>query len=268
MIGLATQACRNLQLEHRELAPAERMPSAQISVSSQVSLKSEKANLTLPSGSTANNISGSQALKWLEHGNQRYAHQIARADADREVDRRIESAARQHPHAVVISCSDSVVPPEIIFDQKIGEIYVVRTAGEELDGAGVASVEFAVRKFGIQLIYVLGHNHCETIEESLHYMPTLTTTSPTLDALLAHVREKIFVGDEDGDSTLNFQPGDRARRGIAAADGHVSEALVQALGVARDLEAHSSLIQQRIANDSLLIKTGVYRAETGRVKTQ
>ena len=70
----------------------------------------------------------------------------------------------QNPDAAVLSCSDSRVPPEIIFDQGLGDLFTVRTAGQLIDSAVIASLEYAVKKLHVSLICVLGHEHCGAIE--------------------------------------------------------------------------------------------------------
>ena len=103
--------------------------------------------------------SPSQAWARLRAGNARFA-----ADAMEHPDlgaaRRAEVAGGQHPFAVVLGCSDSRVPAEIVFDQGLGDLFVVRTAGHVLDGAVIGSVEFGVEVLGAPLVVVLGHEGC------------------------------------------------------------------------------------------------------------
>lgn len=81
--------------------------------------------------------------------------------------RRGEIAGRQQPFAVVVSCSDSRVPPEIVFDQTLGNIFVVRSAGHALGPLALGSIEYAVEHLGPQLVVVLGHTRCGAVEAAL-----------------------------------------------------------------------------------------------------
>jgi len=106
------------------------------------------------------------ALERLRQGNQRYQSGHA-AQFNRERDRRLDLARAEHPFALVVGCSDSRVPPEIVFDQGLGELYVVRCAGEALDDMALASIEYAVQHLEVRTIVVLGHERCAAVELSL-----------------------------------------------------------------------------------------------------
>lgn len=86
---------------------------------------------------------------------------------DQSAERRTEVAKGQHPFAAVVSCSDSRVPPEIIFDQGVGDLFVVRLAGNILDDAAIGSLEYAVEHLGVSAIVVLGHERCGAVEATL-----------------------------------------------------------------------------------------------------
>src|SRR5262249_35121861 len=77
--------------------------------------------------------------------------------------RRTEEAKGQHPYAVIVSCSDSRVPPELVFDAGIGDLFVIRTAGNRLDDLVLASIEYAVEHLGCSLVVVLGHERCGAV---------------------------------------------------------------------------------------------------------
>lgn len=81
--------------------------------------------------------------------------------------RRTEVAKGQHPFAIVLSCSDSRVPPEIIFNQGIGDLFVVRTAGHVADDTAIGSIEYAVEHLGVRLIMVLGHKRCGAVDATV-----------------------------------------------------------------------------------------------------
>jgi carbonic anhydrase len=109
-------------------------------------------------------VNADEALKLLLAGNQRYVDGKLNSVTPEELARRrAELAQGQKPFAVVVCCSDSRVGPEIVFDQELGNIFVVRTAGQVLDAAGIGSIEYAVAHLGSPLVLVLGHEHCGAV---------------------------------------------------------------------------------------------------------
>jgi carbonic anhydrase len=109
-------------------------------------------------------VSADEALKLLLAGNQRFvAGSLKSVTQDELAQRRAELAQGQKPFAIVVCCSDSRVGPEIVFDQELGNVFVVRTAGEVLDAAGIGSIEYAVAHLGSPLLVVLGHEHCGAV---------------------------------------------------------------------------------------------------------
>ncbi|AJQ27501.1 carbonic anhydrase [Pelosinus fermentans] len=116
--------------------------------------------------SSAPSISAEVAEKMLIDGNKRF---LSEKYADREIGktRRIELTKGQHPFAVIVSCSDSRVAPELLFDQGLGELFVVRVAGNVLDAIELGSVEYAVEHLGAKLIVVLGHEKCGAVKATV-----------------------------------------------------------------------------------------------------
>ncbi len=114
----------------------------------------------------ASSIPGAKALAQLVEGNRRFATgQLQHPHQDAA--RRAEILPGQSPLAVVLCCSDSRVPPEVVFDQGLGDLFVVRTAGHVLDAAVLASVEYAVDHLGTRLVLVLGHARCGAVAAAL-----------------------------------------------------------------------------------------------------
>jgi len=111
-------------------------------------------------------VDAEEAIKRLLEGNRRY---IAGTNSSthRTAKRRTEVAKGQHPFAVIVGCSDSRVPPEILFDQGMGDLFVVRTAGNVIDDMAIGSIEYAVEHLGTQLIMVLGHERCGAVDATL-----------------------------------------------------------------------------------------------------
>ncbi len=112
------------------------------------------------------NEAARRALEALEAGNRRFREGLARHPRQDAL-RRAEAAVGQRPFAAIVACSDSRVPPEILFDQGIGDLFVVRTAGGVLDRAGLGSVEYAAEHLRVPLIVVLGHTSCGAVQAAL-----------------------------------------------------------------------------------------------------
>jgi carbonic anhydrase len=128
------------------------------------------------------------ALKKLIEGNKRYIsgkaihpHQTAK--------HRTQVAESPHPFAIILSCSDSRVPPEIIFDRGIGDLFVIRVAGNILNTEITGSIEYAVQYFGVNLIVVMGHKRCGAVLAALQGGKLSTNISSLVDALLPAVEK-------------------------------------------------------------------------------
>jgi carbonic anhydrase len=115
---------------------------------------------------TAAGVSADEALVRLKAGNARFASGAMR-HGDQGLARRQELAKGQKPYAAVLGCSDSRVSPEIIFDEGLGDLFVVRLAGNTADAAGIGSLEYAVEHLGLRLIAVLGHQSCGAVDAAL-----------------------------------------------------------------------------------------------------
>ena len=120
--------------------------------------------VTIPS--YAEPITAEQSLAYIIEGNQRYLQELN--DPDLSLARREALATKQHPFAVIVGCSDSRVPPEHIFDQGLGDLFVIRLAGNVVDTLAVGSVEYAIAELGVPLVVVLGHEGCGAIKASVH----------------------------------------------------------------------------------------------------
>jgi len=112
-------------------------------------------------------IAADQALKILMEGNARFASGNSTHPDQSIADRRAELVTSQHPFAIVVTCSDSRVPPEIVFDQGLGDIFVVRTAGEVMDNVTFGTIEYGVDHLNVSLILVIGHDGCGAVEAAI-----------------------------------------------------------------------------------------------------
>ena len=154
----------------------------------------------------------------------------------------------QNPDAAVLSCSDSRVPPEIIFDQGLGDLFTVRTAGQLIDSAVIASLEYAVKKLHVSLICVLGHEHCGAIE-----------AADAMDDLDEHIAaaESIILR-QTGMSVW------QARE--AELDAHEDIERVHVAHIIETLVEQSPVIQQALAADKLMIVGARYQLDSGKVE--
>jgi carbonic anhydrase len=115
---------------------------------------------------TAPSVKPDEAFSRLKTGNQRFAN--SKVSAGKPVAaRRAETAQGQHPFAIVVACADSRTAPEIVFDQDIGDLFVIRTAGNLVDDYALGSIEYAVEHLGTRLIVVLGHERCGAVTAAL-----------------------------------------------------------------------------------------------------
>ena len=111
-------------------------------------------------------LSGDQALARLMAGNQRYVKHRAQ-HPDESLARRKALVSGQHPYAVILGCADSRVPPELTFDEGLGDLFVIRVAGNIADDAVLGSIEYAIEHLGTKLIVVLGHEQCGAVSAAV-----------------------------------------------------------------------------------------------------
>jgi carbonic anhydrase len=114
----------------------------------------------------AASVGADAALAKLKEGNARFANRKV-SESKPTAARRAETAQAQHPFAIILGCADSRTSPEIVFDQNIGDLFVVRTAGNLVDEHGLGSIEYAVDHLGARLIVVLGHKRCGAVVAAL-----------------------------------------------------------------------------------------------------
>jgi carbonic anhydrase len=156
-------------------------------------------------------VSAREALERLRDGNRRFVSNVRSHESLAGEARRIEVAAGQEPFAIILGCSDSRVPAEIIFDQGLGDLFVIRVAGNIVAPSQIGSVEFAAEQFGTRLVVVLGHSQCGAIvatidqltrpaanhSKNLHSI--VDRVRPSVEPLLAtrqpHVDREAFLRD-------------------------------------------------------------------------
>lgn len=128
-----------------------------------------RPSMAAPGDDSSQPVTADEALVRLEAGNARFVAGQPRHPHEKP-DRRQALEVGQHPFAVVVGCSDSRVPPELIFDQGLGDLFVVRVAGNIVDTDVTASVEYAVDHLDAQLIVVLGHTHCGAVTATVDHL--------------------------------------------------------------------------------------------------
>ena len=135
-----------------------------------------------------NNLSADEALEKLKQGNQRFI-EFKQKHPDEDKKRRQEMLKGQHPFVVILSCSDSRVPPELIFDQGLGDIFEIRNAGNVLDEHVIGSIEYAVMHCGVKLIVIMGHQDCGAIAATLSGVSETKYIKSLEDSILPAVED-------------------------------------------------------------------------------
>jgi carbonic anhydrase len=138
-------------------------------------------------------IPAHEALERLKEGNRRFAANVSGADPFLHHARRAELTTGQHPFAIILGCADSRVPAEIIFDQGLGDLFVIRVAGNIVAPSQVGSVEFAADRFDTRLVVVLGHSQCGAITATLDELeqPSNHPRNRNLQSIVDRVRPAI-----------------------------------------------------------------------------
>ncbi|HLF12644.1 MAG TPA: carbonic anhydrase [Gammaproteobacteria bacterium] len=198
-------------------------------------------------------ISAREALERLREGNRRFVSEVRNHDTPASRTRRIELAAGQEPFAIILGCSDSRVPAELVFDQGLGDLFVIRVAGNIVAPSQIGSVEFAAARYGTRLVVILGHSRCGAILATLDELQRRTENqSRNLRAIVDRVRpsvETLLATD------LRHDP-DALVRDAVRANVRVS---------ASHLRHGSEIVEQLIQTDGLLVVGAEYSLETGVV---
>ncbi|MFN0302799.1 MAG: carbonic anhydrase [Burkholderiales bacterium] len=199
-------------------------------------------------------ISASEALQRLQDGNRRFVADIRGQGPLGNRTRRYELVAAQQPFAIILGCSDSRVPAEIVFDQGLGDLFVIRVAGNIVAASQVDSVEFAAERFGTRLVVVLGHSQCGAILATLEELQQTTEKqSRNLRSIVDRVRpsvESLLATELRHDHVALVQHAVRANIRMSA--GH--------------LRHGSGVLEQLIQTSGLVVVGAEYSLETGAVE--
>jgi carbonic anhydrase len=169
-------------------------------------------------------LDAAQALARLREGNRRFVDHVVSLEALLSHARREDHARAQRPFAVILGCSDSRAPAEFVFDQGLGDLFVIRVAGNIAAPSQIGSVEFAVARFGIRLVVVLGHSNCGAIQATLEAVDHPHEVSPALHAIVDRIMPALgdiahahAHGDRDhhhDDDALNRRAHDAMRANV------------------------------------------------------
>ena len=197
---------------------------------------------------------GQEALQRLREGNERFAAEANTGETFLRHMRGAKTDFKQQPIAIILGCSDSRVPVEIVFDQDLGDLFVIRVAGNIVAPSQLGSVEFAAERFGTRLVVVLGHTHCGAI------LGTLERLRRPVVPLSPHTR---FISDLIKPAVadlmaleLGYDRETLIRKSVRA---NVQQSVEQ-------LRHGSTILENLIQTDQLLVVGAEYSLETGRVE--
>lgn len=198
-------------------------------------------------------ISSEEALERLRAGNRRFVAGLQDEGTKSHHLRRKLTAEAQNPFAVILGCSDSRVPAEIVFDQGLGDLFVIRVAGNIVAPSQIGSVEFAVSNFGTPLVVVLGHSRCGAVLATLDYLrdPGEKNHTDNSRSIVERIRPAIENVVEPG-----------------VADDQLAEAAVRAnvMASVEQLRQGSTLLQRLVSEQKLVVVGAEYSLETALVE--
>ena len=193
------------------------------------------------------------ALQRLREGNHRFVHNLSSAEPLTTHTRRAELATYQEPFAIILGCSDSRVPAELVFDQGLGDLFVIRVAGNIVAPSQIGSVEFAVSRFGTRLVVVLGHSQCGAI------LATLDELTHGNDSSSKNIRSIVDRVKPAVEGLLHTE----LRHNHDALVNEAVRANVRTS--ANHLRHGSEIIEKLVESDGLLVVGAEYSLETGVV---
>jgi carbonic anhydrase len=197
-------------------------------------------------------MSGPEALQALREGNERFVSDQRRDYGDNTARRRA-LVAQQEPFAIILGCSDARVPAELVFDQGLGDLFVIRVAGNIVAPSQVGSVEFAAEAFGTRLVVVLGHTRCGAIHATLQQLARpWREQSRNLSSIVDRIRPAVEVLLDDKGAGVAELEHRAVRANIRMSADH--------------LRHGSEVLEQLIRKDGLLVVGAEYSVESGIVE--
>jgi carbonic anhydrase len=205
------------------------------------------ATTATASDAPAPGVTPAAALERLKAGNERFVDAVS-ADLRLDAERRAQLVAGQQPYALVLSCADSRVPPEIVFNAGLGELFVVRAAGQVLDRSVLASLEYGGEHLKSPLLVVMGHEFCGAVKAARERKPGAASMGPNLDFLLKQIQPAVTHSEK----AIFDEP---LRAAILA---NVAQ-------IVNDLQVQSPLLRGLVERGKLQIVGAFYELSTGRV---
>ncbi|MGH8167401.1 MAG: carbonic anhydrase [Woeseiaceae bacterium] len=198
-------------------------------------------------------IPANEALQRLREGNDRFVSNVRSDESRYDQSRREALANAQQPFAIVLGCSDARVPAELVFDQGLGDLFVIRVAGNIVAPSQIGSIEFAATRFGTRLVVVLGHSKCGAILATLDELrQPAENQSPNLISIVSRVRpsvESLLATDLRHDTGALVQEAVRANVRASV----------------RQLRHGPEILEQLIEREELRVVGAEYSLETGQV---
>jgi carbonic anhydrase len=196
-----------------------------------------------PTHSGQPSVAPAEAISKLKEGNGRYTSGNLQHPGQ-TTERRTELAGDQHPFASVVSCSDSRVPPEIVFDQGLGDLFVVRVAGNVINDEGLGSLEYAVDHLGTRLILVLGHQSCGAVKAAKETIAAKGKAPGHIQSLVTAIKpavEATATGDLDATIKANVK------------------------NVVQALRSSTPILKEEVDSGKIKVIGGYYSLDTGAV---
>jgi carbonic anhydrase len=196
-----------------------------------------------PTHSDRPSVASAEAISKLKEGNGRYTSGNLQHPGQ-TTERRTELAGDQHPFASIVSCSDSRVPPEIVFDQGLGDLFVVRVAGNVINDEGLGSLEYAVDHLGTRLILVLGHQSCGAVKAAKETIAAKGKAPGHIQSLVTAIKpavEATATGDLDATIKANVK------------------------NVVQALRSSTPILKEEVDSGKIKVIGGYYSLDTGAV---
>ena len=197
-------------------------------------------------------IPAQEALERLREGNQRFVSDIRDSGTLGQA-RRSQVAESQEPFAIILGCADSRVPAELVFDQGLGDLFVIRVAGNVVAPSQIGSIEFAADRFGTRLVVVLGHSSCGAVQATLEELERPSENrSPNLRSIVGRISPSVqglLAGPLKGDPEALLD---------AAVKLNIRASVQQ-------VRNGSEILEQLLQDDGLMIVGAEYCLETGVV---
>lgn len=206
----------------------------------------------------AKQVTGKQALAMLKEGNKRYVASLSDKDGLMQTTPKLVAVDEQSPVAIILGCSDARVPVELVFDQGLGDLFVIRVAGNVVAPSQIGSVEFAADKFGTRLVVVLGHSHCGAVTACVEaLMNPEQEQSPNIRSIVDRISPSVYNlheiaaasgGEVDTDELIDRSVRANVRMSVS------------------QLKHGSRIIEDMVDTGDLLVVGAEYDLQTGQVK--